>query len=267
MLPLLRSSSTMNNNGYCYLDSCHGTMKKEPEETCNCNGLTMNSSLLPATGTTTTNAVASLTKQLFDTETNPEHPLVTEADYDADLKYGIQVFINNNTITTNNNNSTTTSSNSIASDEDDEEEEEEEEEEDDDENYEDEVDDNDSGIVTSTTSAVTTDSVDKSTSHCQSNTMTTSTTAGNDNNDDSNNNDDDSTTSTSTTISVSISESYSSTATATTSKTNHYNNHNGPRKLRFAVGQDVLARWNDGLFYLGNILKVSLTFFSFVILH
>lgn len=33
-------------------------------------------------------------------------------------------------------------------------------------------------------------------------------------------------------------------------------NSNNKRKLMFSVGQDVLARWNDGLFYLGNILKV-----------
>ncbi|GAB1597761.1 metal-response element-binding transcription factor 2-like isoform X1 [Argonauta hians] len=32
---------------------------------------------------------------------------------------------------------------------------------------------------------------------------------------------------------------------------------NNKKKLMFSVGQDVLARWNDGLFYLGNILKVD----------
>lgn len=239
--------STMSNNGYCYLDSCNGTMKKEPEVTQNCNRLTMNSSLFPATSTTANNTTANLTKQLFNRDTNADHPMVTKADYDADLKYGIKVFMNNNTIIANNNNNSNTSSNSIASDEDVE----------DDyyENYEDEVDDNDSGIVTSTTTAVTADRVDMSNRHCGI--MANSMAAESDNNDDSNNNDDDSSTSTTTTITTSNSGSCSSTATATTSKTNHYNNHNGPRKLRFAVGQDVLARWNDGLFYLGNILKID----------
>lgn len=233
-------------------------MKKEPEVTQNCNRLTMNSSLFPATSTTANNTTASLTKQLFNRDTNADHPMVTKADYDADLKYGIKVFMNNNTIIANNNNNSNTSSNSIASDED--------VDDDDYENYEDEVDDNDSGIVTSTTTAVTADRVDMSNRHCGI--MANSMAAESDNNDDSNNNDDDSSTSTTTTMTTSNSGSCSSTATATTSKTNHYNNHNGPRKLRFAVGQDVLARWNDGLFYLGNILKVEyqVLFFLFVYL-
>ncbi|XP_014788525.1 metal-response element-binding transcription factor 2 isoform X1 [Octopus bimaculoides] len=38
---------------------------------------------------------------------------------------------------------------------------------------------------------------------------------------------------------------------------NNNKNSNNKRKLMFSVGQDVLARWNDGLFYLGNILKVD----------
>jgi len=33
--------------------------------------------------------------------------------------------------------------------------------------------------------------------------------------------------------------------------------YKGSRKAKFSLGQDVLARWSDGLFYLGSILKVK----------
>ena len=59
-------SSTMN--GYRYLDSCNGIMKKESEDTGCCNGIRMNSSPLSFQ-----QQVPQLNLTFYDTKTDMEH--------------------------------------------------------------------------------------------------------------------------------------------------------------------------------------------------
>lgn len=220
-------------------------MKEETKDERTCNALKMNASLL-STASNASNTASSMTKPLFTRDPNKaEHQIGSDTNYEDDLKYGIKVFINNNTLTTNNNNNnltTTTGSNSIASDEDA-----------DDDDYEDVVDDNDSGIVTSTASVSVADPVEMSAGECQDPMMTTASDSDKNNND---NNDQDNGAAVTHGIS-SHGAGCESTPIPVTSRANLYISHNGRRKLRFAEGQDVLARWNDGLFYLGNILKID----------